>query len=129
MVWVFHLRSNDKKVHLPLRYPNKGQSLTNYSLMAAYCGTNRPGLPTIMVRQSSFGFLLLLHSQLYLWSSPFWVRFLRMWPFFKPTIEVVIFHLRGWCMLDVFLLPAFTLLGHGCQGLLSLCDVMHVCTE
>ena len=25
--------------------------------------------------------LLLLHSQLYLWGSPFWVRFLRMWPF------------------------------------------------
>ena len=26
-----------------------------------------------------------------------------MWPFFNPTIEVVTFHLRGWCMLIVFL--------------------------
>ena len=38
--------------------------------------------------------LLLLCSQLYLWGSPFWVRFLRMLPFFNPSIEVVIFHLR-----------------------------------
>ena len=29
--------------------------------------------------------LLLLHSQLYLWGSLFWVRFLRMWLFFNPT--------------------------------------------
>ena len=34
----------------------------------------------------------------------------------------------GWCMLSVFLLPAFTRLGHECQDLLSLCDGMHVCT-
>ena len=26
----------------------------------------------------------------------FWVRFLRMWPFFNPTIKVVTFRLRGW---------------------------------
>ena len=32
-------------------------------------------------------------------------------------------------MLDVFLLPAFTRLGHKCQDLLSPCDGMHVCTE
>ena len=25
--------------------------------------------------------LLLLHPQLYLWGSPFWVRFLHVWPF------------------------------------------------
>ena len=37
--------------------------------------------------------------------------------FFYPTIEVVTFHLRGWCMLGVFLLPAFTHLGHECQDL------------
>ena len=59
--------------------------------------------------------------QLYLWGSPFWVRCLRMWPFFFffliPTIEVVIFRLRGWCMLGVFLLPAFTCLAHECQDL------------
>ena len=67
--------------------------------------------------------------QLYLWASPFWVRFLRMWPFFNPTIEVVTFHLHGWCMLGVFLLPAFIHLGHECQDLLSPCDGMHVCTD
>ena len=32
-------------------------------------------------------------------------------------------------MLGVFLLPAFTCLGHECQGLLSLCDGMHACTD
>ena len=78
--------------------------------------------------------------------SPFWERFLRVWPFlfcfvlfflsffffffynfFSPTIEVVLFRLRGWCMLSVFLLPASTRLGHECQGLLSPCHGMHVC--
>ena len=74
-------------------------------------------------------FLLLQRSQLYLWGSPFWVRCLCMWQYFNPTIEVVTFHLRGWCMLGVFLLPAFTRLGHECQDLLSLCNDMHVCTD
>ena len=32
-------------------------------------------------------------------------------------------------MLSVFLLPAFTHLGHECQDLLSPCDGMHVCTD
>ena len=49
--------------------------------------------------------------------------------FFNPTIEVVTFRLRGWCMLGVYLLPAFTRLGHECQDLLSPCDGMHVCTN
>ena len=31
----------------------------------------------------------------------FWVTFLCMWPFFNPTIKVVTFHLRGWCVLGV----------------------------
>ena len=44
-------------------------------------------------------------------------------------IEVIPFHLRGRCMLGVFLLTAFTCLGHECQDLLSLCDGMHVCTD
>ena len=48
--------------------------------------------------------------------------------FFNPTIEVVTFHLCGWCMLGVFLLSAFTCLGHEYQDLLSLCDGMNVCT-
>ena len=52
-----------------------------------------------------------------------------MEPFFNPTIEVVKFHLRGWCMLGVFLLLAFTCLGHECQDLLSPYDGMHVCTD
>ena len=40
--------------------------------------------------------------QLYLWGSPFWVRFLGMWLFCNPTVEVVTFLLGGWCMLGVF---------------------------
>ena len=48
---------------------------------------------------------------------------------FNPTIEVVTFRLRGWCMPVVFLLPAFTRLGHECQDLLSPCDGMHVSTD
>ena len=59
----------------------------------------------------------------------FWVRFLRMWLFFNPTIKVVTFRLRRWCVLGVFLLPAFTRLGHERQDLLSPCDEMHVCTD
>ena len=42
-----------------------------------------------------------------------------MWPFFNLTIEVVTFHHRGWCMLGVFLLPAFTCLGHEYEDLLE----------
>ena len=42
-----------------------------------------------------------------------------MRPFFNPTIKVVTFRLRGWCVLGVFLLPAFTRLGHERQDLLS----------
>ena len=52
-----------------------------------------------------------------------------MWPFFNPTIKVAAFCLRGWCMLNVFLLPAFIPLGYECQDLLSLCNGMHVCTD
>ena len=48
---------------------------------------------------------------------------------FNPTIKVVTFRLRGWCVLGVFLLPAFTRLGHERQDLLSPCDEMHVCTD
>ena len=40
----------------------------------------------------------------------------------NPTIKVVTFRLRGWCVLGVFLLPAFTRLGHERQDLLSPCD-------
>ena len=34
--------------------------------------------------------------------------------FFNPTIEIVTFHIRGWCMLGVVLLLPFTHLGHEC---------------
>ena len=57
------------------------------------------------------------------------VRFLHMWPFFNPIMEIVTFRLRGWHMLVVFLLPAFTCLGHEGQDLLSPCKEMHVCTD
>ena len=50
-----------------------------------------------------------------------------MCDFFNPTIEIVTFCLRGWSMLGVFLLPAFTHLGHECQDLWSMCDGMHAC--
>ena len=66
--------------------------------------------------------------QLDLWGSPFPAKFLCMW-LLGPTIRVVTFRLHGWCMLGVLLLLAFTHLGHECQGLLSLCDGMHVYTD
>ena len=88
-------------------------------------------------------YILLLRSKLYLWgslssssSSTFPVIslgftifneiFARVIVFFNPTMEVVTFRLRGWCMLGLILLPAFTRRGQGCQDLLSLCDGMHV---
>ena len=54
---------------------------------------------------------------------------LRMWRFLNLTVEVVTFSLRKWCILCVFLLHAFTCLGHECQDLLNMCDGMHVCTD
>ena len=67
--------------------------------------------------------------QLDVWGSPFSVRFCIRDRFSNPTIEVVIFRFCGWCMQGVFLLLAFTHLGHEDQNLLSLCDGMHVCTD
>ena len=52
-----------------------------------------------------------------------------MLPSFNPTIEIVTFRLRGWCMLVVFLFPAFTHVGHERPDLLSPCNGMHVCTD
>ena len=48
---------------------------------------------------------------------------------FSPTTEVVTFRLSGWCMVGVFLLLAFTHLGHDCQDPLNLCDETHVSTD
>ena len=56
------------------------------------------------------------------WDIPFCSGTLDIWSFFTPTIEVVTFHFSGWCILDVFLLPAFTFLIHECPDLLGLCD-------
>ena len=65
--------------------------------------------------------------KLYIWGSPFWARVVHMWPFLNLIIEVVTFCLHEWCMLGVFLLPAFTHVGHECWGLLSPCHGMCVC--
>ena len=68
--------------------------------------------------------------QLYLWGSPLLGEiFAYVTVFFNPTIKVITCHLHGWCVLGVFLLPAFTHLGHERQDLLSPCDEMHVCTD
>ena len=48
---------------------------------------------------------------------------------FNAINKVVTFRLRGWCMLGVILLPAFTRQGHECQDLFSPCDRMHVSTD
>ena len=52
-----------------------------------------------------------------------------MWSFSNPTMEIVTFHLPGWCMLGVFLLMVFIYLGHEYQDLLSPRDGIHVCTD
>ena len=52
-----------------------------------------------------------------------------MLPFFNSAFKVVTLRLRGWWVLGVFLLPAFTHLEHERQDLLSPCDEMHVCTD
>ena len=57
----------------------------------------------------------------------FLVRFLCMWTFVNPTIEVATFRLHGWCILGVFLLPVFIFQEQECQDLLSPCNGMHVC--
>ena len=67
--------------------------------------------------------------QLYLWGSPLLGEIFAYVTVFNPTIKVVTFRLRGWCVLGVFLLPAFTRLGHERQDLLSPCDEVHVCTD
>ena len=48
---------------------------------------------------------------------------------FSPTTEVATFRLCGLCMLDVFLLAAFTRRGHDCSCLSSPCYGMHMCTD
>ena len=72
--------------------------------------------------------LLLL---LYLYGTPcfWWVFFLRMWPsFLNPTTEGVTFRLRERCVLGMFLLPAFTRLGHKCQDYAWTYVPKHTCS-
>ena len=76
-----------------------------------------------------FFFFFFFVPQLYLWGSPLLGEIFAYVTVFNPTIKVVTFRLRGWCVLGVFLLPAFTHLGHERPDLLSLCDEMHVCTD
>ena len=78
-----------------------------------------------------FFFFLFCVPQLYLWGPPLLGEIFAYVTvfFFNPTIKVVTFLLREWCVLGVFLLPAFTCLGHERQDLLSPCDEMHVCTD
>ena len=77
-----------------------------------------------------FVFVVFCDPQLYLWGSPLLGEiFAYVAVFFNPTIKVVTFRLRGWCVLGLFLLPAFTRLGHERQDLLSPCDEMRVCTD
>ena len=91
--------------------------------------TNETNWVPSSVRRYLLLLFLLRSPAAYLWCSPFWVRFLRMSSFFNPTFEVVTLRLRGWWLLGVFLLPAFTRHRHECQNLLSPCDGMHVCTD
>ena len=67
----------------------------------------------------------------YLWGSPLLGEIFCVCDhfFLNPTIKVVTVRLRGWCVLGVFFLPAFTRPGHEHQDLLSPCDEMHVCTD
>ena len=60
------------------------------------------GIININHKTVFFCFFFWCVPQLYLWGSPLWVRFLRMWRFFNPTIKVVTFRLHGWCWLGVF---------------------------
>ena len=57
-----------------------------------------------------------------------WVRFLCVWQFFLQSNQRCS-HILSSCMQGVFLLLAFTYLGHEYQDLSSLWDGMHVCTD
>ena len=72
--------------------------------------------------------LLLLCSPAIVWFTILGEIFAHV-TVFNRSIEIITLHLLEWCMLDVFLLPAFNSLGHECQDLFSLCDGMHVCTD
>ena len=64
-----------------------------------------------------FFFFFFCVPQLYLWGSLFLGEIFAYAFFFNPTIKVVTFCLRGWCVLGVFLLPAFTRVEHEHQSM------------
>ena len=72
----------------------------SFILKPAYTLTHRCHQNTDKRHKIFFFFFCV--PQLYLWGSPISLRFLRMWPFLNPTIEVVTFYLRGWRRLCVF---------------------------
>ena len=77
----------------------------------------------------SLGFTVLGEMFVYVVVFCLFVWLVLLLLFFNPTVEAVTFRLHGCCILGVFLLPAFTRLGHECQDLSSPCDGMHVCTD
>ena len=73
--------------------------------------------------------VLLLRSQLYLRGSPFWVRFLRMWPYFKSNywgshiLSLWMVHVG--CVFVASIHPFRTWM----SGSFESCDGMYVCTD
>ena len=106
----------------------------DYAVIKIFQGLHLGGHIVMMGDSSDCFFCLFFFCvpQLYLWGSPLLgeiFAYVTVFFFFNPTIKVVTFRLRGWCVLGVFLLRAFTRLGHERQDLLSPCDEMHVCTD
>ena len=98
-------------------------------LQSAYCAANcrqhvhSSGLGAIMCRSRAISLRFTTLGETFAYKTAFFFFF------FNPTIEVVTFHLRGWCTLGVFLLLTLTRLGHECQDLLSPCNGMHMSTD
>ena len=79
-----------------------------------------PFLPSSISGRYCMGFSSSAFPELYISGVHHcWWDFYVYDHFFNPTIEVVTFHLHGWGMLGMLLLPAFTNLGHERQDLLS----------
>ena len=73
---------------------------------------------------SEVGFFFMCNSEVH----QLWGDNCACHPFYLTT-EVITFCLHGWCMLGMFLLLAFTRLGHEFQDLMSLCNGMHACLD
>ena len=110
----------------------KHSSITSYcrAIKCCYC------LCSVLLSPLACGFFFLFFVVFFVRSPAISLGFTTSgWDFcvcdrfFHPAIKVVTFRLRGWCVLGVFLLPAFTRLGHERQDLWSPCDDTHVCTD